>query len=513
MGLQLRAVTNPPGLELASFWRTFAWLMALVVLPSAGLSGFGVLAIINERAAVEKRLEAAWGGKLEQLGQQLQEALTGASVSETEQGLVVRWEGAVLSGPGFRVRAGELQAGDAALRTALAPLVPLLGELGAAPRCFSLTTARGTLLLVAAVRDGDVAGARLEPKRLEPLLASLGTRLAGAEPVRFELQPLHREEAGGSLVNRLVTEVERARSEALAPPPLAWRVMPPPLQDFRVAAVPSAGDPVAAASLRNRVLYGVLLGLFYVALAVGVVYVVRTLHREARLSRMKTDFVSLVSHELRTPLTSIRMFIETLSMGRVTDPEQTRQVLQLLSRETERLSEMIERVLDWGRIESGRRTYTLLPGPVDPVLEAALQAFRAQRLSAEVEVQVEVEPGLPRVRVDREALAGALLNLVQNAFKYTGEHRRIRVRARRERKGVAIDVEDNGPGIAPREQRRVFERFYRVDDLLTRRTEGSGLGLSIAQRITEAHGGKLTLQSTVGVGSCFTVHLPAVEDP
>jgi len=430
-------VSSPPGLEFASFWRTFAWLMLLVVLPSAGLSGFGVLAIINERAAVEKRLEAAWGGRLERLEQRLLEALP--------------------------------------------------------------------------------HNAPVESGRLGPLVQSLGSEESGGEPVRFELQPLFapaRSDTGtaAGLVGKLVSEVERARTEALAARPLAWRPLPPPLQAYRLAAVPLDGDPVAAASLRNRVLYGVLLGLFYVALAVGTVYVARTLHREARLSRMKTDFVSLVSHELRTPLTSIRMFIETLSLGRVTDPAETREVLSLLSQETARLSEMIERVLDWGRIESGRRTWAFSSTPVQQVVDGAVAAFHAQRLGEKVDLGVEVEPGLPAIRVDREAVAGALLNLVQNAFKYTGEDKRIRVRARRERKGVAIEVQDNGPGIPPRERKRVFERFYRVDGLLTRRTEGSGLGLSIAQKIAEAHGGSLTLQSELGVGSCFTLHLPAEDE-
>ncbi len=113
--------------------------------------------------------------------------------------------------------------------------------------------------------------------------------------------------------------------------------------------------------------------------------------------------------------------------------------------------------------------------------------------------------------VDAEALAGALLNLLQNAFKYGGEKKQIALRARPEPKGLVVEVEDNGVGIPPRERKRIFERFYRVDSLLTRKTEGSGLGLSIAQRIVEAHGGKITVRSELGKGSIFGIHLPEAK--
>jgi signal transduction histidine kinase len=256
------------------------------------------------------------------------------------------------------------------------------------------------------------------------------------------------------------------------------------------------------------VVYAVLLALFYLTLTFGVVYTGRTLYREAKLSRLKTDFVSLVSHELRTPLTSIRMFIETLSLGRLKDPAQTQEVLQLLTRETERLSTLIERVLDWARIESGRKEYHRESLEVEQVVEAAVAAFRAQRLDSGVDLKVDVPAGLPRVEVDRHAVAGALLNLLQNAYKYSGQDKRIALSARAEGRWVGLSVEDNGVGIALRDRKRIFDRFYRVDNLLTRKTEGSGLGLAITKRIIEAHGGRVVVQSEVGKGSRFTLQLP-----
>ena len=495
--------------SILSFRRTFALLILLVVLPSAGLSGFGVVAIINERAAVEKRLEVAWHGTLEALAQELPHALRQARFVE-HQGTrqLVTPEGEVLSEIPFQVRGGEVESSNAALKAALISVLPELGNLPSESTVFSLPVG-GQPAVLATERKGDTLyGSELSSSALEQLLASRAERyLASPEPVRFSLVPVAREQGEG-LVNRLVSEVAQARANALGPPALAERVLSPPLQDFRLVVLPAGEDPVARASTRNRVVYAVLLGLFYLTLTFGVAYTGRALYREAKLSRLKTDFVSLVSHELRTPLTSIRMFIETLALGRLKDPAQMQEVLQLLTRETERLSTLIERVLDWARIESGRKEYHLEHTEVADLVEAAVAAFRAQRLEGGVELKVEVPSGLPRLRVDRHAVTGALLNLLQNAYKYSGPDKHISLSAQLEGKWLGLSVEDNGMGIAPRERKRIFERFYRVDNLLTRKTEGSGLGLAIAQRTIEAHGGRISVQSELGKGSRFTLQLP-----
>jgi two-component system phosphate regulon sensor histidine kinase PhoR len=495
--------------DLVSFRRAFALLILLVVVPSAGLSGFGVVAIINERAAVEKRLEVVWSGRMQTLTRRLAHALESATVAATERGLVVHGpRGQLLSDAGFVVRGPQVAAEDPRLEQGLGLLPAELREVRAEPAVFSAATAYGTWLLVAR-REGDtVRGARLSDEALEQLLGRLAADVVpDSEPVRFELRPVKREGPEG-LVGKLLSEVVQARQGALSPGDLADHVLPAPLQDYRMVAVPLGEDPVARASTRNRVLYIVLLVMFYATLAVGVVFTARALYREAKLSRLKTDFVSLVSHELRTPLTSIRMFIEMLSLGRVKDPAQTTEVLSLLARETERLSGLIERVLDWARIESGRKQYRREAVKVDDVIDLALAAFRVQRLDAQLTLVKEIPDDLPRICVDRDAVGGALLNLLQNAFKYTGEDKRIVVRARQEKKRVVIEVEDNGMGIDPRDRKRIFDRFYRVDNLLTRRTEGSGLGLSIAKRIVDAHGGKISVKSEPGKGSVFGLHLP-----
>lgn len=245
----------------------------------------------------------------------------------------------------------------------------------------------------------------------------------------------------------------------------------------------------------------------------GVVATVVYVRRESSVAQLQTEFVNKVSHDLRTPLTSIRLFVETLQSGRLRDPDKIQQALDTIATETARLSAMIDRLLGWARMEAGKRTYH--PETADPcrIVDDALRAFQPQLLTADAKIEVQVhrhvQEDLPKVFVDSAAMSEALLNLLQNAFKYTGPEKRIALRAVRDGGEVVFEVEDNGVGIARREQKRIFDRFYRVDSLLTRVTEGSGLGLSIAQRIAAAHGGRISVDSTVGKGSTFRIHLPA----
>ena len=242
----------------------------------------------------------------------------------------------------------------------------------------------------------------------------------------------------------------------------------------------------------------------------------RLIWQEARLSRLKTDFVSHVSHELRTPLTSIRLFIETLRLGRASSREEREECLELLTRETERLSEMIERVLGYARLKSGRRIFSLHPVSPKTICEDAIDAFRAQIVGPEskkhpeqrLELEVDVANDLPRIQVDQEAVTEALLNLLGNAWKYTGEEKRIRVFARPLRRRVLIGVEDNGPGLPKTEHKRVFDRFYQAGaGLLARSTEGSGLGLAITKSIIDGHRGRVYVESEEGHGAIFCMEL------
>jgi two-component system phosphate regulon sensor histidine kinase PhoR len=257
-----------------------------------------------------------------------------------------------------------------------------------------------------------------------------------------------------------------------------------------------------------NILFGILVVTLVGLLATGTVLALVFVNREANLSKLQSDFVSKVSHELRTPLTSIRMFVETLQLKRVSSPEEVDACLEVLNRETARLTERIERLLDWGRMESGKRVYESKLEPVQDIVKDAVEAFDASHVGRREEVGVELAPELPMIQADRGALIDALVNLLSNAYKYSRERGKIRISVRADEKHVRIAVVDQGIGIARREHRRIFEKFYRANELLSSDVEGSGLGLAIVRHVVHAHGGRVELESELGKGSTFTIVLP-----
>jgi len=260
-----------------------------------------------------------------------------------------------------------------------------------------------------------------------------------------------------------------------------------------------------------NVVFGILTIAFVAVAATGVILVLVFVRREANLSELQADFVSKVSHELRTPLTAIRLFAETIERAKQ-DEATVAKCLTLLTTETERLTRRIERLLDWGRMEAGRKLYDLREETLTDIVDEAVKAFPTARLAEDVDLQVEVEPGLPTVFADRHAMADAIVNLLTNAQKYGGSPPVIQLAARRTPTGrVAVTVTDNGAGIPRPEIRRIFDKFYRIDDRLSRRAEGSGLGLAIVKHVARAHRAKVHVDTTAGKGSTFSIILPAAE--
>jgi signal transduction histidine kinase len=255
--------------------------------------------------------------------------------------------------------------------------------------------------------------------------------------------------------------------------------------------------------------FALLLGL----IATGLIATYRLQRRESEIARLKSDFVANVSHDLKTPLSLIRMFSETLELDRVPDEARRREYYAVLTRESERLTRLIDNVLDFSRIESGRQRYDIVPGPVEPVVHEVLESFRHPLAQQGFAVDVAVAPDLPDVPLDVEALKQALANLLDNAMKYSGDRRKIRVAARREGAGVAIEVADEGIGVPPAERERIFEKFYRIGRSETQGRRGSGVGLALVKHIVDAHRGRVTVEGGPGEGSRFTLHLPGAEGP
>jgi two-component system phosphate regulon sensor histidine kinase PhoR len=267
-------------------------------------------------------------------------------------------------------------------------------------------------------------------------------------------------------------------------------------------------------SVARDYLFGTLIVSLVATTIIGTAATLAVLYREAKVARLQTDFVNKVSHDLRTPLTSIRMFVETLQLGRLEkDPVRQREALEIIADETARLSSLINRLLDWARMESGRRIYRLERQPLEPIVTSALQALEPQLLARPAEVTSRVSPVLPAIHADAPALAEAILDLLVNALKYTGTDKKIAVEARSSGPTVYITVSDNGPGIPFPEQKRIFRKFYRARDPLHRTIEGSGLGLAMVKHIVNGHGGQVSVSSDLGHGATFTIALPSAEPP
>jgi two-component system, OmpR family, phosphate regulon sensor histidine kinase PhoR len=233
----------------------------------------------------------------------------------------------------------------------------------------------------------------------------------------------------------------------------------------------------------------------------------RSMRRHLQVARLKTDLVAAVSHELRTPLASMRVLVDGLLSDREVDPVKTRDYLALLAAENERLSRLIENFLTFSRLDRHPRRFELAPVPPGDLVRAAVDAVR-DRVPASCDLRVELEPELPPVLADADGMTTALVNLLDNAVKYSPADQRITISARRDGDAfVAFAVSDHGIGIAPREQRRIFRRFYRVDQRLASATSGVGLGLSIVDLIARGHGATVSVQSDPGAGSTFTLRL------
>jgi signal transduction histidine kinase len=251
-----------------------------------------------------------------------------------------------------------------------------------------------------------------------------------------------------------------------------------------------------------------ILGALSLLLVGGLVLTYRSVNKEVDLARLKSDFVSNVSHELRTPLALIRLYAETLELGRIRGEEKKEEYYRIIRKESERLTALINNILDFSRIEAGRKEYDFRETDIADLVRNTLDSYRYQIEQQGFAFEQTIDPSLPVVKVDREAIARALVNLVNNALKYSADEKFLGVKLFRADDALKLEVIDHGIGIERRDQAKIFEKFYRTCDPLVHDTKGSGLGLSLVRHITQAHGGKVEVESTPGKGSKFTLSLP-----
>jgi signal transduction histidine kinase len=283
------------------------------------------------------------------------------------------------------------------------------------------------------------------------------------------------------------------------------------LPGWRLGLSFKESDSFATLSARQTRFYLWTGFLVVLIIAMVALLVARYVGAQMRLARLKNELVSTVSHELKTPLASMRALVDTLAAGRYRDEQQLQEYLQLIAKENLRLCQLIENFLSFSRMERGRQRFQFEKVSPGAVVRAAVAVLKERLESPHCRFAVDVGPDLPPIWGDAEALATVLINLLDNACKYTNGEQRIAARAYADARHVWFEVEDNGIGLAPAEARRIFDRFYQVDQSLTRQQGGCGLGLSIVKFIVEAHHGSVEARSEPGKGSTFRVSIPLAK--
>jgi signal transduction histidine kinase len=294
-------------------------------------------------------------------------------------------------------------------------------------------------------------------------------------------------------------------SDALAPSLSAIRSLAGLGLPWTLVVAPAEPERLRTQANRTRTLLAGVLVVLLLLLASGAYLTTRSVRREMEIASMKHDFVSAVSHEFRSPLTGIRQLAEMLSRNRVPSDERRQEYYRRILEESDRLSRLVENVLDFSRMESGRKEFRFEPTNAAEVLADVADFVRNHRL------KLDLGEPLPQVRADREALTSAVRNLVDNAIKYSRQDTSVLVKALAMDGRIVIRIEDRGFGIPEEDRSRIFDKFYRGRGETTKEIKGAGLGLSLVKHIVDAHGGTVDFDTAVGHGSTFRISLPALS--
>lgn len=304
-----------------------------------------------------------------------------------------------------------------------------------------------------------------------------------------------------------------AKIELLAGFTADGNTLGPRLQGIQVAFASDSSSPYSRQWSLQRLFYFLALAVVLGVTLFGAYLLWRDVRREVLIAQLRSQFVSSVSHELKTPLTAIRMFAETLRLGRSKDPAAQTEYLDTIVNESERLTRLLNNVLDFSKIEQGQRTYHLAPASLAEIAQAAARAMEYPLKQQGFDLDLHIDEELPDVPVDRDAIEQAVLNLLSNAMKYSGDSRTIGLKVLSKDDRAVIEVIDKGVGIDIKDQGRIFEDFYRVPTRENRSLPGTGLGLSLVAHIAKAHGGSVKVESAPGQGSTFSLILPLESEP
>ncbi len=333
------------------------------------------------------------------------------------------------------------------------------------------------------------------------------------DPEKFSrevLGPRLRETAGSQLVaavfrsgtNNAVYATEESGLDRIVRRRTLWIF---PKLDVGIRFRGDSAEDLAASRSRQLLVIIVALDLL---LLTGAWLTYRNVRRETELAKLKSDFVSNVSHELRTPLALIRMYAETLELGRLPNDAKKQEYYSTIVSETARLSRLVNNILNFSRMEAGRMPFTLRESDLNGIVKNTVEVWRELLRTENVHIELALDDGLPAVRIDDEGIGEALMNLIDNAVKYGGKEKYLKITTGCDAARAYVRVEDHGVGIPRKDVHRIFDMFYRSTDRPVEGTRGSGVGLAIVRNIMDAHGGTATVDSTPGKGSTFTLWIP-----
>jgi len=278
---------------------------------------------------------------------------------------------------------------------------------------------------------------------------------------------------------------------------------------WRIIIHPRNPEALHNLIVRQRWLYGISVTLLLAGMLLGVVLILRDVSREQRLASLRSDFVSNVTHELKTPLTSIRMFAETIRLGRIRNKREQQDHLKIIVNESERLTRLINTVLDFSKIEQGNKQYQKCMINVRSVIQSALDTLEYPLVEKDFTLKTNIKKDI-RTFADGDAIEQAVLNLLTNSMKYSKNQKEIFISTRIENAQIFIEVKDKGIGIAETDQKHIFEKYYRIQSYDKKGSAGAGLGLTVVKHIVEAHDGRIKVDSKLGQGTTFTIIIPEI---
>ena len=293
--------------------------------------------------------------------------------------------------------------------------------------------------------------------------------------------------------------------------PPVYATFPSNLLSLSLTLYPEDSGLLVSMFRSGKGLFFYIFVVIVIILACGLFFTLQTINQEIHLSKMKSNFMSTVSHEFKSPLTSIRQMAEMLVRGRVPSPEKQQKYYATILQQSERLSHLINNILDFSKMEEGKKTFRFEKTNIIPVVKEIVESVQKHTVELGFDISLSVPKPLPEVVFDREAIEQVMHNLLDNACKYSGESNTIEVQLLPKGNNIVISVRDHGIGIRKEDHDKIFSRFYRAGEELTQTVKGSGIGLTIVKQIIEAHQGGITVESSPGKGSLFSIILPVCQ--